>query len=145
MEGFRVNRVEANRVFPLDMPQLTPKTPLYRNFDQAFDKLLAKPSAERKLSVEIEFLDNPFGFTLCMEDETGARIMLTEPFAKELARREQQDNIRTQLSKLGNTPSRHRRWWSVCLKTGSFPLLCLPICAVEEWRSCWKTPCPLSS
>ena len=104
LEGFRVNRVEANRVFPLDMPQLTPKTPLYRNFDQAFDKLLAKPSAERKLSVEIEFLDNPFGFTLCMEDETGARIMLTEPFAKELARREQQDNIRTQLSKLGNTP-----------------------------------------
>lgn len=104
LEGFRVNRVEANRVFLLDMPQLTPKTPLYRNFDQAFDKLLAKPSAERKLSVEIEFLDNPFGFTLCMEDETGARIMLTEPFAKELARREQQDNIRTQLSKLGNTP-----------------------------------------
>ena len=99
LEGFRVNRV-----FPLDMPQLTPKTPLYRNFDQAFDKLLAKPSAERKLSVEIEFLDNPFGFTLCMEDETGARIMLTEPFAKELARRERQDNIRTQLSKLGNTP-----------------------------------------
>ena len=84
LEGFRVNRVEANRVFPLDMPQLAPKTPLYRNFDQAFDKLLAKPSAERKLSVEIEFLDNPFGFTLCMEDETGARIMLTEPFAKEL-------------------------------------------------------------
>jgi len=104
LEGFRVNRVEANRVFPLDMPQLAPKTPLYRNFDQAFDKLLAKPSAERKLSVKIEFLDNPFGFTLCMEDETGARIMLTEPFAKEPARREQQDNIRTQLSKLGNTP-----------------------------------------
>ena len=104
LEGFRVNRVEANRVFPLDMPQLAPKTPLYRYFDQAFDKVLAKPSAERKLSVEIEFLDNPFGFTLCMEDETGARIMLTEPFAKELARREQQDNIRTQLSRLGNTP-----------------------------------------
>lgn len=104
LEGFRVNRVEANRVFPLDMPQLAPKTPLYRNFDQAFDKLLAKPSAERKLSVKIEFSDNPFGFTLCMEDETGARIMLAEPFAKELARREQQDNIRTLLSKLGNTP-----------------------------------------
>lgn len=104
LEGFRVNRVEANRVFPLDMPQLAPKTPLYRNFDQVFDKLLAKPSAERRLSVKIEFLDNPFGFTLCMEDETGARIMLAEPFAKELARREQQDNIRTQLSKLGNAP-----------------------------------------
>ena len=104
LEGFRVNRVEANRVFPLDMPQLAPKTPLYRNFDQVFDKLLAKPSAERRLSVKLAFLAKTANFTLCMEDETGARIMLTEPFAKELARREQQDNIRTQLSKLGNTP-----------------------------------------
>ena len=104
LEGFRVNRVEANRVFPLDMPDIKPKTPLYRNFDQVFEKQLAKPSAERKLAVKMEFLDNPFGFTLVMEDETGARVMLTEPFNKELARRDQQDNIRTQLSKLGNTP-----------------------------------------
>lgn len=104
LEGFRVNRVEANRVFPLDMPDIKPKTPLYRNFDQVFEKQLAKPSAERKLSVKIEFLDNAFGFTLVMEDETGARVMLTEPFTKELARRDQSDNIRTQLSKLGNTP-----------------------------------------
>lgn len=103
LEGFRVNRVEANRVFPLDMPDIKPKTPLYRNFDQVFEKQLAKPSAERKLSVKIEFLDNSFGFTLVMEDETGARVMLTEPFTKELARRDQTDNIRTQLSKLGNT------------------------------------------
>lgn len=104
LEGFRVNRVEDNRVFPLEMPDIRPKTPLYRNFDQAFDKQLSKPSTERKLSVRMEFLDNAFGFTLVMEDETGARIMLTEPFAKELARRDQADNIRTQLSKLGNTP-----------------------------------------
>lgn len=104
LEGFRVNRVEANRVFPLDMPDIKPKTLLYRNFDQVFEKQLAKPSAERKLAVKIEFLDNPFGFTLVMEDETGARVMLTEPFNKEPARRDQQDNIRTQLSKLGNTP-----------------------------------------
>lgn len=104
LEGFRVNRVEANRVFPLDMPDIKPKTPLFRNFDQVFEKQLAKPSAERKFSVKIEFLDNAFGFTLVMEDETGARVMLTEPFTKELARRDQADNIRTQLSKLGNTP-----------------------------------------
>lgn len=104
LEGFRVNRVEDNRVFPLEMPDIRPKTPLYRNFDQAFEKQLAKPSAERKLSVKLEFLDNPFGFTLAMEDETGARILLTEPFDKELARRDQQENIRTQLLKLGNTP-----------------------------------------
>lgn len=104
LEGFRVNRVEANRVFTLDKPVVDPKTPLYRNFDQEFEKLLAKPSAERKIAVRMEFADNPFGFTLSLDDETGARVMLAQPFAKEVARREQAENIRTQLSKLGNTP-----------------------------------------
>lgn len=104
LEGFRVNRVEANRVFPLQMPPVHPKTLVYRNYDQAFEKVLSKPSADRKLTVRIEFLDNPFGFTLFMEDETGARVMVTQPFEKELARRDQQENIRTQLSKLGGTP-----------------------------------------
>lgn len=104
LEGFRVNRVEANQVFPLEMPALCPKMAVYRNFDQSFEKLLSKPSAERKLSVSMEFLDNLFGFTLCLTDETGARVMITEPFNKEVARRDQQENIRTQLSKSGNTP-----------------------------------------
>lgn len=104
LEGFRVNRVEANRICTLDRPAIRPKMPLYRNFDQEFDKLLSKPSAERKLSVRMEFQDNAFGFTLSMTDETGARIMLTRPFEKEPARRDQAENIRTQLSKLGNTP-----------------------------------------
>ena len=104
LEGFRVNRVEANRVFPLDMPDIKPKTPLYRNYDQVFEKLLSKPSAYRWIGVKMELLDNPFGFTLVMEDETGARVMLAEPFKKEPARSDQTDNIRAQLSKLGNTP-----------------------------------------
>lgn len=103
LEGFRVNRVEENRIFTLDKPTVSPKTPLYRNYDQEFEKVLAKPSAERKLSVRMEFADNPFGFTLCLTDETDARILLTQPFEKELARRDQTENIRTQLSKLGNT------------------------------------------
>ena len=51
LEGFRVNRVEENRVFPLEMPRISPKTILYRNYDHAFEKLLEKPSAERKIDV----------------------------------------------------------------------------------------------
>ncbi len=104
LEGFRANRVEANRVFTPDRPAIRPGMPLYRNFDREFDRLLSKPSAERKLSVRMEFRDNAFGFTLGMTDETGARVMLTRPFGKEPARRDQAENIRTQLSRLGNTP-----------------------------------------
>jgi putative protease len=104
LEGFRVNRVEANKIQPFEMPRIDANTLLYRNYDAKFEQQMAKPSAERKLTVDIVFGDNPFGFTLCMEDESGARIMITQPFKKEKARVNQQANIRTQLSKLGNTP-----------------------------------------
>ena len=104
LEGFRVNRIEADRVFTLERPALRPGTRLYRNHDQAFERLLEKPSAERRLSLQMEFTDNAFGFTLCLTDETGARVMLAKPFPKETARVEQTGNIRTQLSKLGGTP-----------------------------------------
>ena len=104
LEGLRVNRVEAGCVYPLRMPPLAVGMPIYRNYDQEFEKLLAKPSAERKMAVRITFAENPFGFTLTLEDETGARVMLAEPFEKESAQRPQEENIRKQLAKLGNTP-----------------------------------------
>ncbi|MDR2680389.1 MAG: U32 family peptidase [Tannerella sp.] len=104
LEGFRVNRTEANRIFPQKMPALKPKMQLYRNFDHAFEHVLAQPSAERKISVRVEWGDCPAGFVLTMTDETDARVTLARPFAGELARKPQDDNIRTQLAKLGNTP-----------------------------------------
>ena len=104
LEGFRVNRVEANRIFPLDRPAIRLRIPLFRNVDQEFERLLSKPSAERKLALRMEWGDNAFGFSLSLTDETGARVTITQPFEKELARRDQADNIRAQLSKLGNTP-----------------------------------------
>ncbi|MCD7978489.1 MAG: U32 family peptidase [Tannerellaceae bacterium] len=104
LEGFRVNKVEGEKIYPLEMPALRPDVVLYRNYDQEFEKQLDKPTAERKIPVTIEFLDNPFGYTLSMTDETGARVMITEQTDKEVARKEQTENIRTQLSKLGTTP-----------------------------------------
>lgn len=103
LEGFRVNRVENNRVYPQEMPRLSPKMKLYRNYDQQFEKLLSKPSAERKIGVRVIFSDNSFGFSLEMEDEEGACVTLSRPFDKEQAKKAQADNIRVQLSRLGNT------------------------------------------
>lgn len=104
LEGFRVNRVEDNRVFPLEMPALKPKTVLFRNYDHAFEQAMDRPTAERKMKVEMRFADNRFGFTLEMKDETGVAAVLVEPFVKELAKKSQDENIRSQLSRLGNTP-----------------------------------------
>lgn len=104
LEGFRVNKVEANRVYPLSMPTIKPKTNLFRNYDHVFEQEMNKPTAERKLKVDLSFLDNSFGFTLGIKDETGVGATITEPFRKDPARKNQDENIRTQLSKLGNTP-----------------------------------------
>lgn len=103
LDGFRVNRVVDNRVYPQEMPRLSPKMKLYRNYDQQFEKLLSKPSAVRKIGVSMTFTDNPGGFSLEMKDGSGARITVVRLFAKELAEKEQTDNIRVQLAKLGNT------------------------------------------
>lgn len=104
LQGFRVNRVENNKLFPQDMPRLKPKTRLYRNFDQEFEKLMQKKSAERKIAVGICLTENNFGFTLSLTDEDDNSVSLTLQRAKEPARTPQTDNLRNQLGKLGNTP-----------------------------------------
>lgn len=49
LQGFRINRVENNKLFPQEMPRIKPRTILYRNFDQEFERLMSRKSAERKL------------------------------------------------------------------------------------------------
>lgn len=104
LSGFRINRVETNKLFPQEMPNVKPRTVLYRNFDQEFEKLLTRKSSERKIDVELCLAENNFGFTLSAKDEDGNAVSVTLPREKELARTPQTDNLRNQLGKLGNTP-----------------------------------------
>ena len=104
LHGFRVNRVDSNKLYPQEMPRIKPKTILYRNFDQEFEKVIQKKSAERKIAVSMAFAENNFGFTLSMTDEDGNNISLSLPREKEPARTSQTDNWKNQLTKLGNTP-----------------------------------------
>ena len=104
LQGFRVNRVENNKLFPQEMPRINPKTVLYRNFDQEFDRIMQKKSAERKLAVDVSLAENNFGFTLTMCDEDGNSVSKALSKNKELARTPQHDNLINQLGKLGNTP-----------------------------------------
>lgn len=104
LQGFRINRVENNKLFPQEMPRIKPRTLLYRNFDQEFDRQMQRKSAERKLSVALVLAENNFGFTLTLTDEDDNSVSVVLERGKELARTPQTDNLRTQLGKLGNTP-----------------------------------------
>ncbi|MBB4045839.1 putative protease [Bacteroides reticulotermitis] len=104
LQGFRINRVEANKLFPQEMPKIKPRTPLYRNYDQEFEKLLSHKSAERKISISVRLTENESGFSLSLTDEDGNNAILALAREKELARTPQTENLRSQLLKLGNTP-----------------------------------------
>lgn len=107
LEGFRVNRAEGNRLFPQSMPRnLRPGTALYRNNDEAFEKLLSGTTAERRLPVTMQLKADDAGFMLEVwttdnkEESVSAHI----DFVPQEAKKPQGENMRRQLAKLGNTP-----------------------------------------
>lgn len=103
--GFRVNRVENNRLFPQRMPQgLRPGTLLYRNSDQAFERLLSKQSAERKIPVVMSLQPTPTGFALSASIIGGQMRTVTIVCEHQQAEKPQHENIVRQLTKLGGTP-----------------------------------------
>ena len=104
LQGFRVNRVEANKIYPAEMPRVRPHARLYRNFDKAFEDVLSRPSAVRKIRVEWTLGEYAEGFTLEVRDEDEVSVAVAFPYPKEKARSSQVENIKVQLSKLGNTP-----------------------------------------
>lgn len=104
LEGFRVNKVAENRIYPFGMPRsLRPGTVLYRNYDREFEKRLLRPSSERKIGVSMKLADTASGFALSATDEDDCRVTVAKEWPKELARREQESTVRNQLAKLGNT------------------------------------------
>jgi putative protease len=103
--GFRINRAEGNRLFPLHMPEdLKPGTMLYRNHDQAFETLLGKPSAERKIEVRMTLRVSNDRLMLSMTDEHQNRYEAEAEYEYQKAQKPQEENIKRQLTKLGDTP-----------------------------------------
>ena len=104
LEGFRVNRVENNRLFPLTMPKnLEPGMALYRNNDIEFERAMQGKTSTRKLQVRfvVDVVDGKLTFTATDECGHSANVVLNE--TPEKAQKSQHDNIVKQLEKLGNT------------------------------------------
>lgn len=122
LTGFRVNRVDQQlassfsngagekgknrvQVFPADMPRMDVGVFLYRNQDQLFEKVLKGKTAERKVGVQILFEETARGFSIRLTDERGVSTRLEMACDKQAAQKPDavNDNIKNQLSKMGNT------------------------------------------
>lgn len=104
LHGLRINRAEGNRLFPAVMARIPLHTVVYRNVDSDFEKILSKPSADRKIRVDVAFRETEDGFRLQLHDEDGYQVTTTLSQQKEPARTPQEENIKRQLCKWGNTP-----------------------------------------
>ena len=103
LQGFRVNRVENNHLYPAQMPQIRPRTPLFRNFDQQWERLLSRQSSMRKVYVDWKLSEIESGFSLTIIREDGVKATESFPFEHQLARTDQKHGIQEQLSRLGDT------------------------------------------
>ena len=100
LQGFRVNRAEGNRLYPQQMPRsLRPGMALYRNNDQEFERLLSRPSSERKMAVSLHLAPTSDGFSL-----SGEGVTVSVACEHQQAEKPQRENIIRQLSRMGGTP-----------------------------------------
>lgn len=104
LEGFRVNKVDKNRLYPLTMPKsLKAGVALYRNNDMNFERAMSGKTAERKMGISfrLELKDN--NIVLFAVDESGRKANTVIDCDVQVAQKPQADNISRQLEKLGNT------------------------------------------
>ena len=131
-EGFRVNRVEAGRLLPLQMPKIEKGTLVYRNSDVAFERILAGKTAERKIQVDfrLQIIDNRLQIT--MSDDDNVVTTLAVDVSGELANNpdKMQDTWCTQLSKLGGTIFEVKKIDLSCFTEPYF----IPVSQIAEWR-----------
>lgn len=104
LQGFRINRAEGNHLYPSEIPAgLRRGTALYRNNDMNFSRQLSGNSAERKIDVDITISGCECGYRIQFDTYNGISASREFTAEKQKANKPQPDNIKRQLSKLGNT------------------------------------------
>lgn len=104
LEGFRVNKVVNNRLFPLKMPEnLKPHIALYRNNDQLFENKMSATTAKRKIGVKMFLSASQDYVELTIKDDAGHTATEKISYSSETAKKSQEENMKLQLGKLGNT------------------------------------------
>lgn len=104
-EGIRINKVDGDKLYPLNMPNFNRGTSIYKNYDVNYNKLLVNKSAELKLPVQITIYETDNG--LCFETIDSDNIMSKYEIQSSFELAKNSDSMkrvwRENFSKLGNT------------------------------------------
>ncbi len=136
LQGVPVNTAERLgdtrwRIVPntpvAELKDLRRDAPVFRNRDMAWERVLARPSAERRIALDLTLaqtlVDGQPGFELALKDEDGhrasARIAHPHEPARDTARAEAQ--LKEQLARLGGTIFEARRVRLACAQPWFVP------------------------
>jgi 23S rRNA 5-hydroxycytidine C2501 synthase len=124
LSGFRVDRVEQERIYPNTMKDLAVGIPLYRNLDTALTRVLKKTSARRRISVEMDFMQDDTHIRLTARDEDGnqAETLMELPYEPPRNPSRAMEQAEKQLSSTGNTTYQVMRLNIHAPKTGFIPV-----------------------
>ena len=107
LSGLRVNRAEGNALFAADdLPaDLVPGTTLFRNHDQAFVRALERPSADRRIAIDMILTEVGDTLHLTLSDDYGHYGYAEMTHLKQPAEHPERalEALRESLGKLGNT------------------------------------------
>lgn len=127
LQGFRVNRVEGNHLYPAEMPDVKKGDVLWRNYDQQWEKLMARETAVRRIPLYFTLSETKEGFELKVKAEV--QCQMTFHAEHQLARTDQTASIKDVLSKLGDTIY-YAKNVEICFSQPWF----IPRSMLAEWR-----------
>ena len=103
LQGFRVNRVEGNHLYPAEMPDVKKADTLWRNFDQQWEKVMARETAVRRIPLSLTLSETEAGFELKAQVQDGRICSMHFPAEHQIARTDQTAGIKEVIGKLGDT------------------------------------------
>jgi putative protease len=110
---WRVEPQQAQGLSVHDLKDLRRDVAISRNRDMAWERLLARPSADRRIGVDITLAQvrGDHALELTLRSEDGVKVSVRAPFSPEPARDAQRAELTTreQIAKLGNTLYTARR------------------------------------
>ena len=133
LQGFRVNRVEGNHLYPAEMPDIRKSDTLWRNYDQQWEKLMAGKTAVRRIPLKVILSDTKEGFELqavmpFVGKLVSKRVQFPMP-EKQLAHTDQTAGIKEVLGKLGDTIY-YAKEVEICFSQPWF----IPRSMLADWR-----------
>ncbi len=105
LSGFRVNRVQDDRVYPNTMGELARGDHLFRNHDHEFSRMLEKTSAVRRIGISLRFEQHQDRISLEAVDEDGNKATAAIDIAYQAPRNPEMalNQATVQLSSTGTT------------------------------------------